>query len=134
MDTKRGIIFEPAIVRMHGARVGHRAKHVQGTLMNMSNNPLQILSHQTMPFDYLQECISCRMGVTAGGMPLEGGFGERPAAPQPVDQSARIRVDGHARSHSLGAFQNMPGAREPVCRQTRGSQTIRSRLGGMKLF
>ncbi len=74
------------------------------------------------------------MGMAAGGMELERGFRQRPAAAEAIGKCGRIGVLRHPGGHALLAFEDVLRAGQAVFRQVGRKQAIGGGLGGVQLF
>ena len=74
------------------------------------------------------------MRVPARRVPFVGSLGEGPAPAQAVGDPLRISVPGHARRHSLGAFEDALCARHPFAGKAGREETVRRCLGGVQLL
>ena len=68
-QSQHGAHAEFALV--HGARVYHGAKHIQGPLVHMGHHLGNVAQRKLMRLDHLQQRVSSRMGVATRGVVFE---------------------------------------------------------------
>mgnify|MGYP001405749933 CR=1 FL=1 len=112
---------------MHGLRIDHRAQHIDRALVHLRRDRGDILVTQAICLHGLQQRIGSRMRMPARGMIFERGFGQCPAAAQPIDQFLGIGIGGHARRHALGTFEDVARAGETFGSEGGGGQAVAGR-------
>ncbi len=119
---------------VHRLRHHHAAQNVDGALVHAGDDAGDVVGAELLALHQIQQRIGGRMGMAAGGMELERGFRQRPAAAEAIGKCARIGVFRHPGGHALLAFEDVLRAGQAVFRQVGRKQAIGGGLGGVQLL
>ena len=119
---------------MDGLRIGYRAQHVDGTLMHMRGHRRNVVVLQLIVLHHFQQRVSRGVGMTAGSVKLERGFGHAPACAETINQLCGIGIGGHARRHALFSFKNFVRAGKAITGDIGSHQAVSRRFGRMQLL